>query len=71
MDGKIEPHELSKLGISVAQHVGKIVRPIQVGINGANAAAFTVQVAVDLRCHTGKLGNQVHRVLIHKLNKIK
>lgn len=71
MDGEIESHELSELGIIVAQHVGEIVRPIQVGIDGSNAAALTVQVAVDLSRHTGKLGNQVHGVLIHKLNQKK
>lgn len=69
MDGEIESHELSELGITVAQHVGKIVRPVQVGINGSNAAALTVQVAVYLSCDTGKLGNQVHGILIHKLKK--
>lgn len=67
MDGEVEPHQLSELDIAVAQHVGEVVGPVQVGVDGANAAAFTVQVTVNLSSDAGQLSNQVHGVLISKL----
>lgn len=67
MDGEVEPHQLSELGVAVAQHVGEVVGPVQVGVDGADTAAFAVQVAVNLGGDAGQLGDQVHGVLIHKL----
>lgn len=67
MDSEVEPHELSELSITVAQHVGEVVGPVQVGVNSSNTAAFTIQVAVDLGSNAGQLGNQVHGILIDKL----
>ena len=67
VNGEVEPHQLSELGIAVAQHVGEVVGPVQVGVDGSDAAALTVQVAVDLGCDAGQLGDQVHGVLIDKL----
>lgn len=67
MDGEVEPHQLCELSITVAQHVGKIVRPVQIGVDGPDAAAFAVQVAVDLGSNAGQLGNQVHGVFVDEL----
>lgn len=70
MDGEVKPHQLSELGVTVAQHVGEVVGPVQVGVNGSNAAAFTIKVAVDLSSNARQLSNQVHGVLIDKLETI-
>lgn len=67
VDGEVEPHQLSELGITVAQHVGEVVGPVQVGVDGSDAAAFAVQVTVNLSSDAGQLGSQVHGVLIGKL----
>lgn len=67
VDGEIKPHQLSELGVAVAQHVGEVVGPVQVRVNGSDAAAFAIEVAVDLGSNAGQLGNQVHGVLINKL----
>lgn len=69
VDGEVEPHQLGELGVTVAQHVGEIMGPVQVGVDGADAAAFTVKVAVDLSSNAGQLGNQVHGVFIDELRK--
>lgn len=67
VDGEVKPHQLGELGLAVAQHVGEVVGPVQVGVDGSDAAAFAVQVAVDLGSDARQLGNQVHGVLIDKL----
>lgn len=68
VDGEVEPHKFSELSrVAVAQHVGEVSGPVQVGVDGANAAALTVQVTVDLSSNTRQLGNQVHGVLIDEL----
>lgn len=41
--------------------------PVQVGVDGADAAALAVQVAVDLGSNAGQLSDQVHGVFIDKL----
>ena len=69
MDGEVKPHELSELGVAVAQHVGEVVGPVQVGVDGSDTAAFAVQVAVDLGSNAGQLSNQVHGVLVNKLGR--
>lgn len=69
VDSEVEPHQLSELGFTVAQHVGEVVGPVQVGVNGSDAAAFTIQVTVDLGSNAGKLCNQVHGVFIDKLSE--
>lgn len=69
VDGEVKPHQLSELDIAVAQHVGEVVGPVQVGVDGSDTAAFAIQVAVDLGSNAGQLGNQVHRVLIDKLGE--
>lgn len=71
MDGEVKPHELSELDVAVAQHVGEVVGPVQVGVDGSNTAAFAIQVAVDLGSNAGQLSNQVHGVLVNKLKKNK
>lgn len=71
VDGEVEPHKFSELGFTVAQHVGEVVGPVQVGVDGSDAAAFTVQVAVDLGSDAGQLGDQVHGVFINKLREPK
>lgn len=71
MNGEVEPHQLSELRVVVAQHVGEVMRPVQVGVDGSNAAAFAVQVAVDLGSNAGQLSNQIHGVFIDVLNKKK
>lgn len=67
VDGEVQPHQLSELGVTVAQHVGEVVGPVQVGVDGANTAAFAVQVTINLGSDAGQLSNQVHGVLINKL----
>lgn len=67
VDGEVEPHQLSELGVAVAQHVGEVVGPVQVGVDGADTAAFAVQVTVNLGGDAGQLSDQVHGVLINKL----
>lgn len=67
VDGEVQPHQLGELGLTVAQHVGEVVGPVQVGVDGADAAAFAVQVAVDLGGDARQLGDQVHGVLVDKL----
>lgn len=69
VDGEVKPHQLSELDITVAQHVGEVVGPVQVGVDGSDTAAFAIQVAVDLGSNAGQLGNQVHGVLIDKLGE--
>lgn len=69
VDSKIEPHKLSELGITVAQHVSEVMGPVKVGVDGSNTAAFTIQVAVDLGGNAGQLGNQIHGIFIDKLRK--
>lgn len=69
VDGEVKPHQLSELDIAVAQHVGEVVGPVQVGVDGSDTAAFAIQVAVDLGSNAGQLGNQVHGVLIDKLGE--
>ena len=69
MDGEVEPHQLSELSFAVTQHVGEVVGPVQVGVDGSDAAAFAVQVAVDLGSDAGQLCNQVHGVFIDKLRE--
>lgn len=69
MDGEVEPHQLGELGVTVTQHVGEVVRPVQVGVDGSDAAALTVQVAIDLSGDAWQLGDQVHGVFIHKLRE--
>lgn len=71
MDSEVEPHKLSELRITVAQHVGEVVGPVEVGVDSSDTAAFTVQVTVDLGSNAGELGNQVHRIFIDKLLKKK
>lgn len=71
VDGKVKPHQFSELGIAVAQHVGEVVGPVQVWVDGSNTAALTIQVAVDLCSNAGQLGNQVHGVFIDKLREPK
>lgn len=71
VDGEVQPHQLGELGLAVAQHVGEVVGPVQVGVDGADAAAFAVQVAVDLGGDAGQLGDQVHGVLVNKLGEEK
>lgn len=69
VDGEVKPHELSELVVAVAQHVGEVVGPVQVGVDGPDAAALAIQVAVDLSSDAGQLGNQVHGVFIDKLGE--
>lgn len=71
VDGEVKPHQLSELIVAVAQHVGEVVRPVQVGVDGPDAAALAIQVAVDLSSDAGQLGNQVHGVFIDKLGEQK
>lgn len=70
VDGEVEPHQLSELVVAVAQHVGEVVGPVQVGVDGADAAALTVQVTVNLSSNAGQLSNQVHGVLVRKLGDV-
>lgn len=71
VDGEVKPHQLSELVVAVAQHVGEVVGPVQVGVDGPDAAALAIQVAVDLSSDAGQLGNQVHGVFIDKLGEQK
>lgn len=69
VNGEVEPHQFCELLFAVAQHVGEVMRPVQVGVDGTDAAALAVQVAVDLSRHAGELGDQVHGILIHELHR--
>lgn len=69
VDGEVEPHQLDELGVGVAQHVGEVVGPVKVGVDGPDAAALTVQVAVNLGGDARQLGDQVHGVLVDKLGQ--
>ena len=71
VDGEVQPHQLSELRVVIAQHGSEVSRPILGGVDGANAGAVTVKVAVDGGSNGGQLGNQVHGVLKAQLqNKI-
>lgn len=63
MDGQVQTHELSKLGVVEPKHVSQIVRPVLGGVDGSNNTILEC-VAVDVRGNDGKLGNQVHAILI-------
>lgn len=67
MNGEVESHQLSELGVTVAQHVSEVVGPVQVGVNGTDAAALTVQVAIDFGGNARQLSNQVHGVFVDEL----
>lgn len=69
MDGEVESHQLRELGLAVAQHVGEVVGPVQAGVDGSDAAALTVQVAINLSSNARQLGNQVHGVFIDELEQ--
>ena len=64
MNSKVEPHQLHEQGVLIAQHGGEVGRPVLVLVDGPDRSAITVQVSVDDGGDGGKLGNQVHRVLI-------
>ena len=63
MDCQVESHELSEHLILVSNHLGEVVGPILVSINGAWSSAISVEVVVDGSSNHGQLGNHVHGVL--------
>lgn len=69
MDGEVQAHELSERGIAVAQHVGEVVGPVQTGVDGADAAALAVKVAVNLGRNAWQFSDQIHGVFIDKLRE--
>ncbi|TNN57221.1 hypothetical protein EYF80_032555 [Liparis tanakae] len=48
VDGEVEPHQLGELGVAVAQHVAEVVGPVQVGVDGSDAAALAHSSATHL-----------------------
>lgn len=67
MDGEVETHQLSELGVVEAEHVAVVGRPVLVVIDGTDALPVAVCVAVDGRRDHRQLGDQVHRVFVHVL----
>lgn len=67
VDGEVEAHELRELGIIEAQHGAVVSRPVLVVVDGPNAFAVAIRVAVDRRSDHRQLGDQIHRVLVNVL----
>ena len=67
VDGEVEPHELCEHWVLVSDHLGEVVAPVLLGVDGARALALLEQVVVDGGGHNGELGNQVHGVLEGRL----
>merc|ERR1712126_479550 len=63
VDCQIKSHKFSEHFIFVSNHLGEVVRPILVGINGTGCSAISVQVVVDGGGDHRQLGHQVHGVL--------
>ena len=62
VDGQVETHELGEHGVLVADHLGEVVAPVLLWVDGAGTLALLEEVVVDCGCHDGELGDQVHRV---------
>ena len=66
VDGQVQPHQLDKGGVvTVSEHAGKVGRVVLGGVDGSDLAV-TVDVLEDSGSNDGKLGNQVHAVLVLK-----
>ena len=63
VNGEIKSHQLSEHGILVADHLGEVVGPVLVGVDGAGGGALPEQVVVDGGSDHGQLGNHVHGIL--------
>lgn len=64
VNGQIQTHELGEFGIIESKHFGVVGGPIQIVIDGADALAALVCVAVDGGCNDWQLSNQVNAVFI-------
>ena len=64
VDGQVKTHELGEHGVLVADHLGEVVGPILLGVDGGGGGAVLIQVVVDGRGHHGQLGDEVHGVLV-------
>lgn len=67
MDGEVQTHQLGELRVVEAEHGAVVGRPILVVVDGADAFAITVRVAVDGRRNHWQFSNQVHGVFVHVL----
>mmetsp|Transcript_31332 Transcript_31332/g.56877 ORF Transcript_31332/g.56877 Transcript_31332/m.56877 type:complete len:423 (-) Transcript_31332:174-1442(-) len=63
VDGLVETHHLDAAGIVVAHLVGEVGGPIELGI-GLNDGSVLVGTTVDNGSELGKLGNEIHGVLV-------
>lgn len=57
MDGEVEPHELGELRVVVAEHGAVVGGPVFVVVDGADAFAVAVRIAVDSGRNHGQLSD--------------
>ena len=69
MNSEIQPHELNKLGVLIAQHGGEIPAPVLGGVDRTGGGPVPIQVAVNDGSHCWQLGNQVHGIFIGHLRQ--
>lgn len=69
VDGEVESHQLGELGVLEAEHGAVVGGPVLVVVDGADALAVAVRVAVDGGRDHRQLGDQVHRVFVHVLRE--
>lgn len=67
VNSEVESHELDEFGIVITQHCGEVVAPVLGGVDGTDARAVLVGVAVDGGCYDGQLGDEVNGVFIYVL----
>lgn len=64
VDGEVETHQLNKVGVvAESELVGEVEGVILVLLDGGNLAALE-DILVDAGSNVGKLGDEVHRVLV-------
>lgn len=71
MNCEVEPDEFRKRGIvsTTPQHLREVVSPVLRTVDGTDARAGLVRVAVDSSRNWRQFCDQVHRILITILDK--
>lgn len=71
MNCEVEPDEFRKRGVvsTTPEHLREVVSPVLRTVDGADARAGLVRVAVDGSRNRSQFRDQVHRVLITILRK--
>ena len=64
---QVEADEFGELLIFISQHLGEVVGPILLCVNGAYARTVLVRVAIHQGGDSGQFCNQIHSVLIEIL----